>query len=87
MTANTNNSKNNIQQQSSEGIQITDILVQCAAKWKWFLLSLVVCLGVAYIYILRSQPVYTSTSSVLIKEASTGTSMSSDLSAFSYMGS
>ncbi|MCF0206740.1 MAG: polysaccharide biosynthesis tyrosine autokinase [Bacteroidales bacterium] len=86
MTANTNNSKNNIQQQSSEGIQITDILVQCAAKWKWFLLSLVVCLGVAYIYILRSQPVYTSTSSVLIKEDSKGKSMSSDLSAFSDMG-
>ena len=40
-------------------IRIQDLYYLCLARWKWFVLSLAVCLGVAVIYLLKTPPVYT----------------------------
>lgn len=60
-------------------IRIQDLYYLCLAKWRWFILSLVVCLGVAVIYLLMTPPVYTRTASLLIKEESKGQSLSGDV--------
>ncbi len=73
-------------EQENDSLRIQDLLFLCLAKWKWFVLSLVVCLGLAITYILRTQPVYTRTASVLIKEDSKGKTISSDLGDFSNLG-
>ena len=73
-------------EQENDAIRIQDILFLCLAKWKWFVLSLVICLGIAVAYILRTPPVYTRTASVLIKEDSKGKSISSDVGDFSNLG-
>lgn len=68
-------------------IRIQDLYYLCLAKWRWFVLSLVVCLGVAIIYLLMTPPVYTRTASLLIKEESKGQSLSGDVGAtFSDLG-
>lgn len=68
-------------------IRIQDLYYLCLAKWRWFVLSLVVCLGIAIIYLLMTPPVYTRTASLLIKEDSKGQSLSSDVEAsFSDLG-
>ena len=53
---------------SDDFIRIQDLYYLCLARWKWFVLSLAVCLGFAVIYLLKTPPVYTRTASLLIKE-------------------
>lgn len=68
-------------------IRIQDLYYLCLAKWRWFILSLVVCLGIAFIYLLKTPPVYTRTASLLIKEESKGQSLSGNVeTAFSDLG-
>lgn len=68
-------------------IRIQDLYYLCLAKWRWFILSLVVCLGIATIYLLKTPPVYTRTASLLIKEESKGQSLSGDVGvSFSDLG-
>ena len=83
---NPNVSKNQNVADDQDALRIQDLMYLCLAKWKWFVLSLAVCIGLAVVYILRTPPVYTRTASVLIKEDSKGKSISSDLGDFSNLG-
>lgn len=62
-------------------IRIQDLYYLCLAKWRWFVASLILCLGIAFIYLLKTPPVYTRTASLLIKEDSKGQSLSGDVGA------
>lgn len=64
------NQKNTKPGQQDDFLRIQDLLYLCLARWKWFVLSLVITIGVATVYILRTPAVYTRTASVLIKEDS-----------------
>ncbi len=72
--------------QTEEFMRIQDLLYLCLANWKWFILSLVITLSVATIYILRTPPVYTRSASIMIKSSGRGNSMSSEFSEFENMG-
>lgn len=80
------NQKNIKPGQQDDFLRIQDLLYLCLARWKWFVLSLMVTIGVATVYLLRTPAVYTRTASVLIKEDSKGESVSSDLESFSEFG-
>ena len=80
------NQKNTKPGQQNDFLRIQDLLYLCLARWKWFVLSLAVTLGIATFYILRTPQVYTRTASVLIKEDAKGKSVSSDMDAFSDLG-
>lgn len=56
-------------------LQYRDMLFKCLSKWYWFLISLVVCLGFATLYILRKAPVYTRSMEIQIKSETQGKSM------------
>lgn len=72
---------------ADDSIRIQDLYYQCLAKWYWFVISLVVCLGIAAIYLLKTPPVYTRTASLLIKEDSKGHSYAGEVgSSFAEMG-
>ena len=80
------NIENNVQQQD-DMITLTDLWYLCVANWRWFVVSIIACISIASIYLLRTEPTYTQQASVMIKEDSKGGSMSSDVaSAFSDMG-
>ena len=68
-------------------MHIQDLLALCLGKWHWFVVSLVITLGLATVYLLRTPPVYTRSASLLIKEDSKGQSLSGDVSStFADMG-
>jgi capsular exopolysaccharide synthesis family protein len=78
----------NIQQQQPDYLRLQDLFAICIGKWKWFVLSLIVFIGLAVVYLLVTPPVYTRTTSLLIKEGDKkGTSsLSSVVNAFAEMG-
>lgn len=61
--------------QADDFLRIQDLFYLCLNKWYWFVISLVITLGVAVIYLLKTPPVYTRTASLLIKEDSKGNSL------------
>lgn len=70
-----------------DSIRIQDIGYLCLAKWYWFVISLIVCVGIAGLYLLKTPSVYTRTASLLIKQESKGQSLSGDVgSSFSDLG-
>ena len=72
--------------QEEEGIQLGDLLRRCLARWWWFAVSLVVCLAVAALYILRTTPEYSTSAELQIKSDSKGSSIPGDMGDFSNMG-
>jgi capsular exopolysaccharide family len=81
-----NNNSNN--KSSEDLISLQDLWGMFVPKWKWFLLSLVIALSVAFLYILKTPNVYTRSASILVKDDSKGGSASSALSSsdFSDLG-
>ena len=62
-----NNYQNNsIEQNEEQGFDITLFLLECLSKWKWFVLSLFIVIGLAGYYILCQVPTYKVDSQVLI---------------------
>ena len=66
----TNNSSN----RNEQGINLIDLLVYFASQWKWFLLSILVCGGIAWYSYARSPLVYFRAATVIIKDPSNKTS-------------
>lgn len=78
---------NKSQELSSQDLfNLRDFIYMCLAKWKWFVASVILCLGVAVFYILKTEPTYTRNASILIKDDSKGKSISGDISGFSELG-
>lgn len=69
-----------------DSIQIKDLLYLCLAKWKWFILSLLVTLSLAFLYLLKTPSVYTRSATLLIKENTKGQSLASDVESFGDLG-
>ena len=78
----------NVRQQQADYLRLQDLLALCIGKWKWFVLSLIVFVGLAVIYLLITPPVFTRSTSLLIKEdGKKGTSsFTSEMNAFAEMG-
>ncbi|MCQ2343371.1 MAG: polysaccharide biosynthesis tyrosine autokinase [Paludibacteraceae bacterium] len=65
---------------------ISEFLYLCLDNWKWFLLSIVVCLGIAFLHLGRTAPRYTRSASVHIKEETRNGSISSISDEISNLG-
>ncbi len=66
----TNNSSNKTEQ----GVNIVDLFAYLASKWKWFLLSIIVCCGIAWYKYASAPLVYFRSATVIIKDPSNKTS-------------
>lgn len=73
-------------EENTQSINISDVIRATLRHWPWILASVALCVGLAVIYVLRAQPVYSRTASIVIKDDSKGNSIKSDLDAFSDMG-
>jgi capsular exopolysaccharide synthesis family protein len=58
-------------------IDLREIFFLCLSKWRWFVLSITVCLAIAIAYLLHTTPVYTRSASILVKDNSNGVSTAS----------
>ena len=77
--------KNVSGRQQDDSLQLKDLVQIYISKWKWFVLSLAICLGIAVLYLLKTPPVYTRSSSLLIEEDTKGQSIASEMN-FSDLG-
>ena len=69
--------QNNVRQvnhssQNNDFLQIKDFVSLCLSRWYWFVISVVVCLGIAFAYLLSQPSVYTRTADILIKDNEKG---------------
>ena len=79
--------QNNENFEQTGNLSLKDWISICLSRWRWFVVSLIICLLVATVYILRTPPVYTRSASLLIKEDAKGRSVSTDIaSTFSDLG-
>lgn len=53
----------------NDSLSILDMLMLCLRHWPWFILSLLVCMGVATLYLLSTPKTYTRTTSILVKSS------------------
>ena len=44
--------------QADDFLRIQDLFYLCAAKWQWFVLSLLVAFGIGYYYLLNTSGLY-----------------------------
>lgn len=67
-------------------LSFKDIISLYLSKWYWFVISMAVCLAVALIVYKYTPPVYTRSTSIIIKRETKGGSSSSVENSFSDMG-
>lgn len=66
-----------------EALTISDLVKIALANWKWFVLSVLLCLGGAFYYLKKSPNIYSRSASVLIKDETKGTQLPNAAAAFS----
>lgn len=59
-------------------VRLRDLLLLCLSHWKWFAISLIITMGYAVFYLLKTPKVYTSSSSILIKSEGSGADNSTE---------
>ena len=74
----------NIEQEEQE-LNILDLVKIAWANWYWFVISIVLCLSIAFVYLKWAPKVYTRTASVLIKDDKKGGGFS-EANAFGDLG-
>ena len=73
------------EKQAASQVKITDVIYTTLQRWPWILLSLFICLGLAYIYLLRTAPTFERSASIVIKDDDQGSSLG-DVSGISELG-
>ena len=81
-----NNNFNNVDNQEEGGINLVEWFFKCLNKWHWFVISIVACIAVAYVYTRYQTPQYNISASVLIKEKDKRSGQADALMAMQDMG-
>ena len=69
MEENKNLELENVQnQEEKSAIDFQLIYTTLILNWKWFILSIILCLGLGYLYLQHAKPVFQTTTKVLIKD-------------------
>ena len=56
-----------IRDQEKSSLNYQDVIRIAVLYWKWFLLSVIICVGIAAVYLRYTTPVYQATTKMLIK--------------------
>lgn len=68
-----------LQGRPDDSLRVKELFYLCLAKWRWFVISTVLALGMATLYILCTPPVYTRSAFLMIKEDTKGRAIGSDV--------
>lgn len=78
--------KQSTRQREVVDFSFQEFLTVCLRRWYWFIISLVICLGVASFYIYRKQPVFERSEEILLTDQDSSGGMGDVANAFSTMG-
>lgn len=56
-------------QNTQEEINLNEIVKPYLSRWKWFVVSIILCISIVYLYLKTTIPIYNNKATVLIKEA------------------
>jgi len=70
----------NTQEQQDQLFSLRELWSMCLSRWMWFVGSVGLCLLVAVIYILKTPPVFTRQTSIMVKEEVKGKGITADVS-------
>ncbi|MCM1021964.1 MAG: polysaccharide biosynthesis tyrosine autokinase [Muribaculum sp.] len=76
----------NVTQETDEQFNLREFMSLCILHWRWFVLSIGVCLILGSLYLLHKQPTYNRHATILIKEDSKKSGIGLELSAVADMG-
>ena len=87
MADNNKNSEyySNVDSSDNHGFSFQELMFLVIRKWYWFLISILICMGLAILYLLVTPPTYTRKMSILIKDHD-NSSLASEFSTFSTYG-
>ena len=85
MQENKSTSANQTAQQNEQTIDLKAIFYHCLSRWYWFLISVILALVLATLYLKKTTPVYTRSAKLLVKSDEKGRS-AIDVSDFTDMG-
>ena len=68
-----------LQGRADDSLRVKELFYLCVAKWWWFAASVLLCTGMAILYILRTPPVYTRSAFLMVKEDTKGKAIGSDV--------
>ena len=71
--------------EQDDSINIREEIEKYLLQWRWFLVSVLVFLAIAFFYLRYSTPIYKSTTKILVKDDRKG-GIANELSAFSELG-
>ena len=71
---------------NEDSINIKEIIERYLRHWKWFALTVIVSVGVAYLYLQSTLPTYNSSAKLLIEDDKKAGSGSSELDVFKDLG-
>ncbi|MFD1094247.1 GumC family protein [Salegentibacter chungangensis] len=77
--------QNNIRRPQEEEINLREELDRYLRFWPWFVIGVIACISIAFLYLKFSTPVYNTTASIIIKDDE-GKSPSSEMAAFADLG-
>lgn len=73
-------------QKKERGINLKQFLFLCLSNWQWFAISVIICLGLAFLYIKHTAPTYTRNALVMIRTNDDGNSMSANTAMLQDLG-
>jgi len=62
-----------------DALRVKEFFHLCLAKWRWFVVSVLLCICVAVFYILCTPPLYTRSAFLMVKEDTKGKAIGSDV--------
>ena len=68
-----------LQGRGDDSLRMKELFYLCVAKWRWFVTSVLLCVGIAVLYILCTPPVYTRSAFLMVKEDTKGKAIGSDV--------
>lgn len=80
-----NHNSYNTLEEEQDAFNIAEIAQQYLRHWKWFVLSVLICLIAAFFYMRYTTPIYKASSTILVKDDRKG-GLQSELTAFSDLG-
>lgn len=64
---------------TDDSLQVKELFYLCLARWRWFVISVLLCVGMAAFYIFCTPPVYTRSAFLMVKEDTKGKAIGSDV--------
>ena len=73
-------------QNKDKVVNLKQFLYLCLSNWQWFVISIIICLGLAFLYIMHAAPTYKRNALVMIRTNDDGNSMSANTAMLQDLG-